>query len=129
MRRPIFTNREMETANPAEFGLEAVQGTAMFRPLGATIRLPRPVIWPMDAQRRPASYYQRPPADGASGSYPRRQVVEGAFDDCEASGSIYLVAVRAMCCPPSSTVTRYCSICAQSYYLRAQPRHPIWPIT
>jgi len=100
MRRPIYTNREMETANPAEFGLEAVQGTAMFRPMGATIRLPRPVIWPMDAQRRPASYHQRPPAEGASGSYPRGQVVEGSFDDCEASGSIYLVAVPRDVLPP-----------------------------
>jgi len=100
MRRPIYTNREMETASPAEFGLEAVQGVATFRPLGATIRLPRPVVWPMDAQRRPASYYQRPPAEGASGSYPRGQVVEGSFDDCEASGSIYLVAVPRDVLPP-----------------------------
>ena len=100
MRRRIYTNREMETASPAEFGLEAVQGTATVWPLGPTTRLPRAIVWPLDAQRRPVPHHQRPPAEGASGSYPCGQVVAGRIDDCEAAGSIYLVAVPRDVLPP-----------------------------
>ena len=99
MRRPIYTSREMEPADPPEFGLEAVQGTAVFRPVGAAMRIPRPVVWPVDAQRRSVPHYQRPPAEGASRSYSRGEVV-GSGDDCELSGSIYLVAVPRDVLPP-----------------------------
>jgi hypothetical protein len=100
MHRTIYTNRDMEPANPAEFGLEALQGTAMFRPVGAALRIPRPAVWPVDAQRRTVPHYQRPPAEGASGSYPRGEVVSDCSDDCEVSGSIYLIAVPRDVLPP-----------------------------
>jgi hypothetical protein len=100
MRRPNYTNYEMETANPAEFGLETIQGAATFRPLGAAMRLPRTTVWPMDAQRRPMSHDQRPFVDGTSGSYSRGQVVSGPIDDSDAVSSIYLVAVPRHVLPP-----------------------------
>lgn len=100
MRRSIYTNSEMETANPEQFGLEAVQNVAAFRPMGATARIPRPIVWPMDAQRRSMSHYQRPPAGGPSRPHPRGEIAGTTLDDCEATGSIYLIAVRDDVLPP-----------------------------
>jgi hypothetical protein len=100
MRRSIYTNSEMEAANQEQFGMEAVQDAAAFRPMGATARIPRPIVWPMDAQRRSMSHHQRPPADCPSRSHSRSEVAGPPFDDCEATGSIYLVAVRNDVLPP-----------------------------
>jgi hypothetical protein len=72
----------------------------MYRPVGATMRIPRPVVWPVDAQRRSVPQHQRPPVEGASGSYSRGEVVGGGSNDCEVAGSIYLVAVPRDVLPP-----------------------------
>jgi hypothetical protein len=100
MRRSIYTNQRMETASPVEFGLEAVQGTTAFRPVGAAAWLPRAAVWPVDPQRRSVSHHQRPPAESAPGSHSRGQVVASYVDDREAAGSIYLVAVPRDVLPP-----------------------------
>src|SRR5690349_6388964 len=93
MRRPIYTHREMEAAGPAEFGLEAVQGTAVLRPLGRTSRVSGAAVWPMDTQRRSVPIYQRSLVEGAPRSHSCGQMMASPMDDCEVSGSIYLVAV------------------------------------
>ncbi len=100
MWKPIYSNHGIETTSPMEFGLETLQGTAAFRPVGAATRLPRAIVWPLDPPRRPVSINQRPPAESAPGSHSRGQVVANDVNDCEASGSIYLVAVPRDVLPP-----------------------------